>query len=402
MSSTQNINKTKTIFILSATTAFGPLATDTYLSSIPTIAESLNSGVGEVQLSLSSFFIGLAVGQFIYGPLSDSYGRRKPLLIGIAIFALASLLEVFAPTVETFVGFRFIQAIGGCSGMIITRAIIRDLFNERESAQALSLLMIIQGIAPIVAPVLGAYIVSITTWRAIFAFLVVFSILCFTMIAVSLPETLPAHKRRKQNLKRVLKTFFALSRRRAFIIPTIVSGFAISSLFAFISGSSFVFISLYGVSQQHFGWLFGLNAVGIAITGQLNRILLRHFAPKTIFAGMIMLNVFASTVLLSVTDTHSVYIFLIAIFFSLWTIPLIGANSTAIAMAASGRFAGSASSVMGILQFSVAGLVSSLVGVLHDGTAYPMTSLMFLCSLMAVLILIVSKIIPNKADTNRY
>lgn len=369
--------------ILGALTAFAPLATDMYLASFPALAASFHTDSGSVQLGLSVFFVGLAVGQLLYGPLIDRFGRKGPLLIGITLFAATSLLLVFAPDIESFIGLRLLQALGGCAGMIVSRAVISDLFDEREAARVLSLMMTVQGLAPILAPILGGYILAFADWRAIFLFLTGFGLLCLGATLALLPETLPRQERRPANILRVLKAYAYLLADRRFIVPTLVGSFALGGIFAFISGSPFVFMELYRVSPQHYGWLFGANAFGMIVAAQLNRILLHRFSPTGILAGAIGFQIAAILAALAALASGSLVLFLLPLLAGLATIPLIAANATAIGMAASGDHAGSASGIIGVLQFGVAGLISALVGLLHDGTALPMVGGILVCGLLA-------------------
>ena len=377
--------------ILGALTAFAPFATDMYLSSFPSIARDLQSDVSKVQLSLSTFFLGLAIGQLFYGPLIDRFGRRKPLLAGILLFTMASALLMFSPNIQSFIGLRFLQSVGGCVGMIVSRAVIHDLFNEKEAARALSLMMLIQGVGPIVAPVLGGYVLTLGNWQAVFAFLMIFGLLCLLATFFLLPETLPPAQRRGEPFGQVLKNFGALLSRRAFIMPTLASSFALASLFAFISGSPFVFMELHGVSQQHYGWLFGLNALGMVAASQVNRMLLRRFSTQGIFDCAVIVSVTAGAFLFALSKTGSLPLFMVPLFIVLSCVPLLGANGTAIAMAACNGKAGTASSIVGVMQFGIASVVSALVGGFHNGTAYPMTGLIVASSLLAGVVLLLDR-----------
>lgn len=370
------------ILTLAALTAFAPFATDMYLPGFSAIAASLGAEVSDVQLSLSAFFLGLASGQLVYGPLIDRFGRRRPLLAGIALFVAASGLLAVAPDVETFIALRFVQAVGGCAGMIIGRAVIQDLFDTQESARALSLMMVIQGVGPVLAPVLGGYLLLLAGWRAVFVFQVLFGAICMIATFTTVPETLPERARKSQSVRTVATILFGLLRTRAFVVPALASGFALGMLFAFISGSPFVFMELHGASQQAYGWLFALNAVGMIIASQLNRGLLRRLAPGRILRVACGFTVVAATALVAVSEASSLAVLMIPLVACLACIPLIAANGTAVAMSAHGGNAGSASSLIGVLQFGIAGVVSALVGAFHDGTVYPMTIGILACAVL--------------------
>ena len=371
------------ILVLSALTAFAPLATDMYLASFSRLAAEFHTDSGSIQLGLSVFFVGMGAGQVFYGPLSDRYGRKGPLRVGIAIFVAASFLIVLAPNVETFIGLRLLQAIGGCAGGVVSRAIIRDLFDEHETARVLSLMMMVQGMAPVLAPILGGYILALAGWRAIFMFLTAFGAICFVLASTLLPETLPRGERRPAGIVGVLKVYGYLLYQWPFMIPALVGSFAGGGLFAFISGSSFVFMEIYGLSPQHYGWLFGLNASGMIVAAQANRFLLRRFSPTRILGGALCFEIAAIALALAATASGSLVLFLVPLLSGLATIPLVGANATAIAMVNSGKHAGSASAIIGVVQFGMAGAVSALVGALHDGTALPMVGGILCCALLA-------------------
>jgi DHA1 family bicyclomycin/chloramphenicol resistance-like MFS transporter len=380
------VNQGRLTLILGALTAFAPFATDMYLSSFPSIARDLAADPGQVQLTLSVFFFGLAAGQLLYGPLSDRLGRRRPLLAGIALFVASSGLVVVVPDILGFVALRLLQAVGGCAGMVISRAIIGDLFEWKTAARVLATLMLVQGMGPILAPILGGYILTLAGWRMIFWFLVLFGALCFAAVLFLIPETLPEDRRRREGLGRMLRTFGTLLVRREFIIPTLAGGLAVGEIFAFISGSPYVLMTLYGRNQQEYGWLFGLNALGMTATAYVGRILLRHFSPRQVLAGALGVNLGLAAVLLALARTPSLVLFMLPLSMCLAMNPVIGATSTAMAMNAGRDASGSASAIIGVTQFGFASLASALVGLLHNGTPYPMTGVILCCGLAAVLV----------------
>lgn len=369
-------------FLLGSLSAFAPFATDMYLASFPRLVLSFRTTPEKVQLSLSIFFFGMAVGQMLYGPLIDRYGRRRPLLAGVALYIISSALILIAPNMEVFIALRLLQAIGGCVGMIVSRAVIRDLFDERDSARVLSQLMAVLTLAPIIAPLLGGYMLVIADWHAIFIFLTAFGVFCFLIAFKGMPETLPPERRHAQNVRGLLKTFAGLLRQADFIFPALLASFGMSCMFVFITGSPYVFMQLHGVSAQHYGWLFGMMACGIVLGVQLNRMLLAHVAPRAVLPWALLVNALAALVLLLLANTASLWLFMVPLWICIAVTPMIGANSAAIAMRASGRYAGSASSLFGLLQFGIASFASSMVGVLHNGSAYPMAGLMFVSSVL--------------------
>lgn len=385
------IRPTVVIMLLGLLTSFAPFATDTYLAGFSDIAASLNCQSSDVQLSLSSFFLGLSLGQIFYGPISDRIGRKIPLLTGVFVFTLTSLIAIFSPDIKSFVIIRFLQAVGGCGGMILSRAIIRDLFTQQESARALSLLMVVMSLGPIIAPILGGFILSFTTWHGIFIFLVVLGLFCLLATFVYIPETLPTEQRDHGNISDVPKVFLQLLKNRQFIIPSLASGVAMSAMFIFISGSPYVFMEIHGIGQQAYGYLFGLNAVGMIITSSLNRFFLKKFTSNQVFIGALSFALVMSGCAVFLADTSSLPLLIIPLFAALSMIPVLGANGVAVAMAATGKNAGSGSSLIGVLQFGIASLASSLVSLLHNETAYPMTGLICVASFLGMVIYLLGR-----------
>lgn len=368
------------VLLLGALSTFAPFATDMYLSGFPAIAGDLRTDVAHVQLSLSSFFLGLCVGQLLYGPMTDAWGRRRPLLAGIWLFTVTSLLLVLSPRVEMFIGVRALQAVGGCAGMIVARAVIQDLMEPREAARTLSTMMMVQGLGPVLAPLLGGWLLALAGWRNIFVFLALFGAACLVSVWRGLPETLPAERRRPLHLGNTLRTFGQLLRTRGFVLPALTCATAMASVFAYIAGSPFVFMQLHGVSQQHYGWLFAFNGVGMVIAGRINVVLLRRLPPTAVLRVAACVMAAAALSLLLLRDSAALSWLVAPLFVCIGCVPMVAANSVAIAMGM-GRFAaGSASSLIGALQFGLAALASSLVGVLDDGTALPMTGVMLACT----------------------
>jgi DHA1 family bicyclomycin/chloramphenicol resistance-like MFS transporter len=362
-------------FILAALTAFAPLSIDMYLASFSGIADTFATDEGRVQLSLSVFFFGLSVGQLIYGPLIDRFGRKPPLIAGLVVFTLASAAIVAAPTVDSFIALRLVQALGGCAGMVVSRAVVADLFDERGSARFLSQMMLVQGLAPIVAPLVGGYILAVAPWQAIFAVLALFGVGCVIAATRGLPETLPPERRHAAGPGGIARAFGRVLADRAFMAPALSGAFAAASLFAFISGSPYVYMQLHGVSQQDYGWLFGFNAFGMILASQVNRLLLRWFTARAVMVGALAFNVAMAAVLVVFAAEASLPLLVGLLWLCLASGPLIGANAMAIAMSRAGEHRGTASSVMGVTQFAVASLASAAVGLLHDGTVYPMVGI---------------------------
>jgi DHA1 family bicyclomycin/chloramphenicol resistance-like MFS transporter len=373
------------LLILGALCAFGPMAIDFYLPSFPALARFFLTDVEHIQLSLASYFAGVAIGQLIYGPLADRFGRRKPLLGGLVLFTLASLACTLAPDLHWFIVLRFVQALGGCAGMVISRAVVRDLCDPLESAKVFSRLMLVMGVAPILAPLGGGFLLSQFGWQSIFYGLMIFGATCLLATLHYLPETLHGNAA-KFPLKGSLVRYWVLLGDFQLIGHGLTGGVAMAGMFAYIVGSPFVFIELYGVSPGHYGWLFGVNAAGFIITAQFNGWLLRFHGPAYWLKYSVWVYCLAALALLAVacSEPNTLWALMPPLFIVIASLSCILPNSTACAMAGQAGQAGSASALIGSLQFSIAAGSSGLVGVLHDGSARPMAFVITLCGLVTV------------------
>ncbi len=375
--------------LLGALAALGPLTIDMYLPSFPAIAEALGSSVAAVQLSLSSYLAGLAVGQLVYGPLADAFGRRLPLLGGLALFAVATLACAFAPSLGVLIGARFVQALGGCAGMVVSRAVVRDLFDARESAKLYSTLMLVMGVAPIIAPLLGGQVLLHLGWRAIFGVLFAAAATVAALILRFLPESLPLERRTRRSPRETLRSFRTVLSSGIFVRLAIAAGAGQAVMFAYISGSPFVFIDLFGVSPQHYGWIFGANAAGLIAFSQLNRVLVPRFGVYRTLVGALCVTAMGTVVLFTVAAAGAgLGMLLPAMFLSIASVGLVLPNATAAAMAPWGAQAGIASSAFGTLQIACGAVASALVSALANGTALPMTGVMLGCGLLALLLVL--------------
>ncbi|PTQ67425.1 multidrug effflux MFS transporter [Pseudomonas sp. GV071] len=375
------------LLILGALSAFGPLAIDFYLPSFPTLAHAFGTDVEHVQLTLAAYFSGLAIGQLVYGPLTDRFGRRLPLLVGVVLFTLASFACAMAPNLEWLIGARFVQALGGCAGMVISRAVIRDLCDPLASAKAFSQLMLVMGVAPILAPFGGGVLLNLFGWQSIFYCLTGFSVLCLLGVALWLPETIPTGIARPP-LRGAFRQYAKLLGDGQFMGHALTGGVAMAGMFAYIAGSPFVFIELYGVPPEHYGWLFGGNAAGFIVTAQVNARLLRHHGPGYWLVRIVWLYLLFALILLAVTALRPTQLLplMLPLFCFIASLGCIIPNASACAMAGQGSHAGSASAMLGCLQFSVAAGAASLVGILHDGTAMPMALVISGCGVLAMVL----------------
>lgn len=374
------------VLVLGALTAFTPMSVDMYLPSFPEIGRDLGARATDVQLTLSFFFIGLAIGQMIYGPVADRYGRRPPLIVGIVIYIGASLGCALAPDIHALIGFRFLQALGGCVGMVITRSIVRDLFDEKGAARMFAQLMAIMGVAPILAPLLGGQLLVYASWHAIFWVLTVFGVLNLIAVLAYLKESLPVERQRSLHPAAVLSTYARLLSDRYFMGHALSSSLTFSGMFAYITASPFVFIEYYGVSAQHYGWIFGMNAIAFIGSSQINHRLLSRTTSRTILSvALVVTTSMGSLVALAgLTGFGRLPGLLVPLFFLIGSLGFIGPNATARALAPQGANAGSASAVLGTLQFCAGGAIGAIVASLPNTSAAPMGVMIFLCAAMGL------------------
>jgi len=382
----------RTILILGALSAFGPLAIDFYLPGFPAMAQAFATDEKHIQLTLAVYFLGLSIGQLVYGPIADRFGRRLPLLVGVGLFTAASFACAFAPSLEWLIGARFVQALEGCAGMVLSRAIVSDKCDAVGSAKVFSQLMLVMGLAPILAPMLGGLLVNLYGWQAIFIVLTGFSALAALAVALGLPESLPANVPR-QPLSGALRQYGRLLKDREFLGHALTGGIAMAGMFAYIAGSPFVFIKLYGVPAEHYGWLFGSNAAGFILVAQINARLLAKRGPAFLLSRMVWVYLAAGLTLLAISSLHTEQLWplLIPLFICIASLGCIIPNASACAMSGQGARAGSASAMLGCLQFSVAAAAAWLVGLLHDGSAMPMAMVISLCGVLAVAIAVATR-----------
>lgn len=382
----------RTILILGALSAFGPLAIDFYLPGFPAMAQAFATDEKHIQLTLAIYFLGLSIGQLIYGPIADRFGRRVPLLVGVGLFTAASFACAFAPSLDWLIGARFVQALGGCAGMVLSRAIVSDKCDAVGSAKVFSQLMLVMGLAPILAPMLGGLLVNLYGWQAIFIVLTCFSAMASLAVALGLPESLPANVPR-QPLSGALRQYARLLKDREYLGHALTGGIAMAGMFAYIAGSPFVFIQLYGIPAEHYGWLFGSNAAGFILVAQVNARLLAKRGPAFLLSRMVWLYLAAGLTLLGISALHTEQLWplLIPLFICIASLGCIIPNASACAMSGQGARAGSASALLGCLQFSVAAAAAWLVGVLHDGSAMPMAMVISLCGILAVSIAVATR-----------
>ncbi|MDH5826647.1 multidrug effflux MFS transporter [Sphingobacterium faecium] len=379
----------KIILIMGLLTAIGPLSIDMYLPAFPAIAKSLGTTVSEVTLSLSSFFIGISAGQMLYGPLLDRYGRKKPLYAGLCLFFLASVGCAFAPTVSSLILFRFLQAVGGCVGMVAARAMVRDLFTVKDSAKIFSTLMLVVSVSPIMAPTIGGYITAYFGWRAIFFALIFIVSIILAGTYFYLPESKQPDPSISLKPKPILRSFAKILKHPLFITYALTGAISYAGLYAYIGGAPFVFMELFKVSETQFGWIFAFISIGLIGASQLNNIALKYFSNEKIIlvasgAQSIIGVLFASFAFFGFTNLIST---VLLVFLFLVCQGFIFPNTTALALAPLSGNAGNASGLLGAMQMTVGGCAAALISFIQDQSTLPMAGIMAFCAVVAFIAL---------------
>jgi DHA1 family bicyclomycin/chloramphenicol resistance-like MFS transporter len=373
--------QTELIILLGALTAFAPMSIDMYLPALPTIGAAFSATPGHVQLSLASFFLGVAIGQAFYGPLADRFGRKRPLFVGLSLFVVASAGCALATSINMLIALRFLQGLGACSGQVIARAVVRDLFQSHEAVRVFSLMVLVLGVSPVLAPLLGGQILMFFQWRVIFWVTTFFAILGLTGTAWRLPETHRRENMRPLGLKSVLRAYGHLLADKSFVGYALTGATGLGGMFAYIAGSPFVFIDLFHVPATHFGFFFGANALGFIVAAQLNVRLVRRFESDGVIGTVLLIQMIDGLLLLAGTWTGWIGLYGTAFFIFVYvaSVGCLFPNTTALAMAPHGDKAGSASALIGTLQFTLAAISASAVGALNTGTALPMATVIAIC-----------------------
>ena len=374
------------VIVLGSVNAIGPLSIDMYLPAFPEIARSLETSASSVQLTLTACVAGLALGQLLIGPLSDRYGRRTPLIAAMGVYAVASVLCALAPNVLALTGLRFVQGLAGAGGVVIARAVVRDLHSGAAAVRLFSSLMLVTGLAPILAPLAGGQVLNHTSWRGIFWVLTVLSALIALLVTFGLRETLPKARRSDSGLAETLRTMRALLRDRWFVGHGLAGGLGFGALFAYIAGSSFVLQGIYGVSPQLYSVLFAMNGLGLIAGSQVNARLVGRFGPAYLLrAGLVAIAVSASALLVVVSvGGLGVVAVLVPMFVIVSSLAFVLPNSTALALNDHAAVAGTASALLGMGQFVIGAAVAPLVGAAGTESAVPMAAIMTVVALAAL------------------
>jgi MFS transporter, DHA1 family, multidrug resistance protein len=365
------------VLVLGALSAIGPLTIDTYLPALPELTTELSATDSEAQLTITGLLVGLGIGQLIVGPWSDVVGRRRPLLVALTAHGLMSLLCAVAPSIELLIVTRALQGLCGAAVAVVAMATVRDLFSGVRAAQLLSRLILVLGIAPIVAPSVGSALLQWTSWRGIFVVLALAAIALLAVAWFGLPETLPSDRRRPGSVGGSLRAYGALFSDRLFLIMVGISSLMFATLFTYIAGAPFLLQEIFGLSPRQFGLAFSSTAVGLILMTQLNPILLRRYSPvRVLTAGVVVAFLSALTLLATaVTGFGGLLGIMIPLWFVFSCAGLSFPNAPAIALSRHGEEAGTAAALLGATQFVIGGAVAPMVGALANGTAVPMAAM---------------------------
>jgi DHA1 family bicyclomycin/chloramphenicol resistance-like MFS transporter len=387
------------VVLLGALTGFAPMSIDMYLPSLPAISRAFNAPPGAAQVTLASFLAGLAIGQFFYGPASDRWGRRGPILIGAALYVAASIACALAPSIEALTVARFVQALGGCAGTVIARAVVRDRFGHRDAARVLSLLMLVMGLAPILPPLAGGALLGFGGWRTIFWVLTGFGALIATAAYFGLPESRSAETAAQARSEHPIRAYFELVRQPRLTGFVLAGALNSAAMFAYVSASPGLLIGAYGVRPEHFGWIFGANAVALIAMSQANARLLRRHTPEQIVAMARPISLGLAVVLMTdaLTGFGGMWGVLVPLFFIMGSFGFIGSNTIAGGLNLDSRRAGSISALMGGAQFGIGAIASGVIGAIHTHGPIPMAAVILVCIVASTAALYGLAMAPKRA-----
>jgi MFS transporter, DHA1 family, multidrug resistance protein len=381
------------VLVLGALSTISPFSIDMYLPGFPAIAADLKTPIAQVQLSLTSYLIGIAGGQLLYGPLLDRYGRRTPLFVGLILYVVTSFFCAFTTSVNSLIVMRFFQAIGGCVGMVAAQALVRDLFPANKTAQAFSSLSLVIAISPMVAPTVGGYVTSNFGWHYVFVILASVTVVILCAVYFILPEGRKADPSLSLHPGAVLMNFLTVLRQPQFFLYGLAGGIATAAPFAYIGGSSDVMINNYGFTEQQYGWIFAFMAFGMIGTTQLNHIFLKKFTSQQLIrVALIYQTVVGLLLVFGVAlNWYGPFALIGLIFIFLTGQGLTNPNVMALSLAPFRKLTGSAASLMGCFRMAVGGIVTALVSVFHNNSALPMVGMMVLCVVTGLVIFTIGK-----------
>lgn len=377
------------ILILGALATISPFSIDMYLPGFPAIALDLKTSIDQVQLSLTAYLVGIAVGQLLYGPLLDRFGRKRPLYVGLVIYILASVGCAFTESIHALIFMRFLQALGGCAGIVSAQALVRDLFPISKTAQAFALITLVISVSPMIAPTLGGYVTAHVGWQYVFAILAVITLLILIAAYFFLPKGRGADPTVSLKPKAVAKNFYAVIRNPQFLVYAVTGGIASAAPFAYIAGSPSVFMNLYGLTEQQYGWVFALLAFAMIGSTQLNHIILKKFTSEQVIRFALFYQTFMGLLLVAGVyfEVFNVYTLIAMMFIFFAGQGITGPNATALSLAPFSKQAGSASALFGSWRLGAGGIISAIVSLFHNNTALPMVATMAGCAIVGLIIL---------------
>ncbi|WP_369753802.1 multidrug effflux MFS transporter [Flavobacterium sp. WC2409] len=383
----------KLILILGSLTALGPFSIDMYLPGFSGIAKDLNTTVANVSMTLSSYFIGISAGQLLYGPLLDRFGRKKPLFIGLLVYILASLGCVYVTNIDTFIGLRFIQAIGSCAATVASVSMVRDLFPVKDIPKVFSLLMLVVGLSPMLAPTIGGYVTAYYSWHTVFFILMCMGILILLASQIGLPNTYEPDTSISLKPKPIITNFISIVKEPQFYTYAFTGAIAFSGLFTYVAASPILFMDIFNVDAKTYGWIFAFMSLSFIGASQLNSLLLRKFSSEQMIFGALITQSIISVVflLLAINGLLGLYTTIAMLFLFLACLGISNPNTAGLTLAPFSRNAGSASALMGAIQLGLGALASFAVGVFVKDSITPMVVIMASTTIAAFLILMVGK-----------
>ncbi len=391
----------KLILILGSLTALGPFSIDMYLPGFAGIAKDLNTTVANVSLTLSSYFIGISAGQLLYGPLLDRFGRKKPLFIGMLVYILASLGCVFVTDIDTFIGLRFIQAIGSCAATVASVSMVRDLFPVKDIPKVFSMLMLVVGLSPMLAPTIGGYITEDFGWHTVFFILMCMGILILLAAQIGLPNTYVPDTSISLKPKPIVTGFISILKVPQFYTYAFAGAIAFSGLFTYVAASPIIFMDIYKVDAKTYGWIFAFMSLSFISASQLNSVLLKKFKSEQMIIGALLVQSVVSIIflLLALNDALGLYETIAMLFIFLACLGISNPNTAGLTLAPFEKNAGSASALMGAIQLGLGAVASFSVGLFVRNTILPMVFILTASTIIALIILILGKKRIKKTST---
>ncbi len=395
----------KLILILGWLTALGPFSIDMYLPGFAGIAKDLNTSVANVSMTLSSYFIGISAGQLLYGPLLDRFGRKRPLFIGLIVYILASLGCVFVTDIDTFIGLRFVQAVGSCAATVASVSMVRDLFPVKDIPKVFSMLMLVVGLSPMLAPTIGGYITADYGWHTVFFILMCMGIVILFASQIVLPNTYLPDTSISLKPRPIITNFIRIIKEPQFYTYAFAGAIAFSGLFTYVAASPIVFMDIFKVDAKTYGWIFAFMSLSFISASQVNSLLLRKFKSEQMIFGALISQTFIVILflILSINDLLDLYGTIIMLFLFLACLGISNPNTAGLTLAPFARNAGSASALMGAIQLGLGAFVSFAVGIFVDNSVVPMVIIMTITTILAMIILIfgrrnIKRTITNSTD----